>query len=143
MLIAFNKPRRALHARDRGCTFPGCHRKRHLHGHHLEHWINGGETKPDNMALLCRYHHRLLHEGAFSIVKEADDSLRFVTADGRTIPRHGYRREDFVDDYVGGDADGDPSAEGFCAARVHAGWEHSEVREAAVVYRLDRRASTS
>jgi len=45
--------RRALYARDRGCTFPGCHRKRYLDGHHLKHWINGGETNPDNMTLLC------------------------------------------------------------------------------------------
>ena len=135
--------RRALYARDRGCTFPGCHRKRHLAGHHLEHWIDGGETKPENMALLCTYHHTLLHQGAFSIVKEADDTLRFVTADGRTIPQHGYRREDFVDDDVCAEASGDPSAEGFCATREQGGWEHSEVREPAVVYRLDRRASTS
>ena len=135
--------RRALYARDRGCTFPGCHRKRHLAGHHLEHWINGGETKPENMALLCTYHHRLLHEGAFNIVKEADDTLRFVTADGRTIPQHGYRREDFVDDDVCAEASGDPSAEGFCTTQRHAGWEHSEVREPAVVYRLDRRGSRS
>ncbi len=31
------------------------------------------------MTLLCTYHHRMLHEGGFSIVKEADDTLRFVT----------------------------------------------------------------
>jgi hypothetical protein len=105
--------RRALYARDRGCTFPGCHRKRHLDGHHLEHWINGGESKPENMTLLCRYHHRLHHEGGFSIVKEADDTLRFITADGRTIPRHGYRHEDFVDDGIG-DAGDEPSAEHYC-----------------------------
>ena len=121
--------RRALYARDRGCTFPGCHRKRHLAGHHLKHWIDGGETRPDNLALLCTYHHRLLHEGAFNIVKEADDTLRFVTADGRTIPRHGYRREDFVDDDVVA-ADESPSAEGFC------------VREPAAIYRLRRAAAT-
>ena len=90
--------KRALYSRDRGCTFPGCHRKRYLDGHHLEHWINGGETNPDNMTLLCTHHHRMLHEGGFSIAKESDDSLRFVTADGRTIPRNGYRLEDFVDD---------------------------------------------
>ena len=59
--------KRALYARDRGCTFPGCHRKRYLDGHHLKHWINGGETKPDNMALLCTHHHKLLHEGNFSL----------------------------------------------------------------------------
>lgn len=109
--------RRALYARDRGCTFPGCHRKRYLDGHHIEHWINGGESEPENMALLCTHHHRLLHEGAFRIVKEADDTLRFVTADGRTIPRNGYRLEDFVDDDGGGDtgeARGGPSREGVC-----------------------------
>jgi hypothetical protein len=68
--------RRALYARDRGCTFPGCSRKRHVAGHHLEHWIDGGETTPDNMTLLCTYHHRMLHEGGFSIAKEADDEVR-------------------------------------------------------------------
>jgi hypothetical protein len=128
--------RRALFARDRGCTFPGCPRKRYLDGHHLEHWINGGETKPENLALLCRYHHRLLHEGGFSIVKEPDETLRFVTADGRTIPRHGYRREDFVDDGVGADASGDTSAEGFCTTTVQSDFERMEVRETAAIYRL-------
>ena len=59
--------KRALHARDRGCTFPGCHRSGYLDGHHLQHWIDGGETTADNMTLLCRYHHRLLHEGGFSV----------------------------------------------------------------------------
>jgi hypothetical protein len=54
------------------------------------------------MTLQCDYHHKLLHEGAFSIVKEEDGTLRFVTADGRTIPRNGYRLEDFVDDDIGG-----------------------------------------
>ncbi len=55
--------RRALYARDRGCTFPGCCRKRYVDGHHLRHWIDGGETTPDNVTLLCTYHHRMLHEG--------------------------------------------------------------------------------
>jgi hypothetical protein len=127
--------RRALYARDRGCTFPGCHRKRYLDGHHLVHWINGGETTPDNMTLLCTYHHRLLHEGAFSIRKEADDTLHFVTADGRTIPRCGYRHEDFVDDDVGEANDG-PSAEGSCTPTMQPA--RTEVREPAAVYRLSR-----
>ena len=97
--------RRALYARDRGCTFPGCHRTRYLDGHHLKHWIDGGETTPDNVRLLCTYHHGQLHRGGFSIVREEDETLRFVTADGRTIPRNGYRLEDFVDDELGGDPD--------------------------------------
>jgi hypothetical protein len=133
--------KRALYARDRGCTFPGCHRKRYLDGHHLKHWINGGETVPDNMTLTCTYHHRLLHEGGFSIVKEADDMLRFITADGRTIPRCGYRLEDFVDDDIGG-AD-DASRGGFCTTKVQRDWERAEVREPAAVYRLRRIATVT
>jgi hypothetical protein len=128
--------KRALYARDRGCTFPGCHRKRYLDGHHLTHWINDGETRPDNMTLLCTHHHRQLHEGGFSIVREEGGTLRFVTADGRSIPRNGYRLEDFVDDEI--DGDGSPSREGFCTAPVQPGWTRNEVRETAAVYHLKR-----
>jgi hypothetical protein len=124
--------RRALHARDRCCTFPGCHRKRYLDGHHLKHWVHGGETSADNLTLLCTYHHRMLHEGGFSIVKQADDTLRFITADGRTIPRGGYRREDFVDDDIGDSMDNDPSREGFAPC---------EVREPIALYRIATPAS--
>ena len=130
--------RRALYARDRHCTFPGCHRKRHLDGHHLKHWINGGETNLDELTLLCPYHHRLHHEGGFSIVKEADGTLRFITADGRTIPRCGYRHEDFVDDGIGSEDDQNTSAEGFCTTAAQRDFERSEVREPAAVYRLRR-----
>jgi len=135
--------RRALYARDRRCTFPGCHRKRYLDGHHLKHWINGGETVPDNITLQCDYHHRLLHEGAFSIVKEEDGTLRFVTADGRTIPRNGYRLEDYVDDNIGGTNadDTDASRDGFCTATAQRDSERVEIRETAPVYRLKRSAS--
>jgi hypothetical protein len=133
--------KRALYARDRSCTFPGCHRKRYLDGHHLKHWINGGETNPDNMTLLCTHHHRLLHESAFSIVKEVDDTLRFVTDDGRTIPRNGYRLEDFVDDLLDDDAGAETDAlthaprGGFCTTRVQPP-TMDEVREPALVYRI-------
>jgi hypothetical protein len=72
-------------------------------------------------------------------VKEADLSLRFVTADGRTIPRHGYRREDFVGD-VGG-TDDSLSAEAFCIAAVYPDEQRSEVRETRAVYRLRPSAS--
>jgi hypothetical protein len=108
--------RRALHARDRGCTFPGCHRKHYLDAHHLEHWASGGETVPDNLTLLCTYHHRLLHEGGFRVEREADGTLTFTRADGRVIPRFGYRVEDFTDDYGDDaldDAGANPSREGF------------------------------
>jgi hypothetical protein len=55
--------RRALWLRDRGCRFPGCGHVRFLHGHHVCHWLAGGETRLDNLVLVCSRHHRLLHEG--------------------------------------------------------------------------------
>ena len=45
--------RRALSSRDRGCRFPGCPATHRLHGHHVKHWANGGETSLDNLILLC------------------------------------------------------------------------------------------
>jgi len=87
------------------------------------------------MRLLCTYHHRLLHEGGFRIVKEADGTLRFITADGRTIPRAGYRLDDFVDDDIGG-GDDNPSAEGFRTPAARSGFERSAVREVRGIYRL-------
>jgi hypothetical protein len=90
--------KRAVFARDRGCTFPGCERKRYLDAHHLEHWAHGGETRLENLTLLCTHHHRLLHEGGFAVERAEDGSLTFMCADGRVIPRFGYRTEDFTDD---------------------------------------------
>ena len=58
--------RRALDARDRGCRFPGCG-LRFTEAHHVVHWADGGETSLDNTLLLCRYHHRLVHEEGWSI----------------------------------------------------------------------------
>ena len=118
--------RRALYARDRGCTFPGCHRQRYLDAHHLHHWADGGATSLENLTVLCTHHHRQLHEGGFRIEREGDAALRFVRPDGRTMPRCGYRLEDFTDE--------DPSREGFCTTAVHEA-DH-EVREAAAVYRV-------
>jgi 5-methylcytosine-specific restriction endonuclease McrA len=54
--------RRALTARDAGCRFPGCTSRR-CDAHHLTHWADGGATSVDNLVLLCRRHHRAVHEG--------------------------------------------------------------------------------
>ncbi len=74
--------RRALHARDKCCRFPGCTHERWLHAHHVEHWADGGETILANLLLLCSRHHRLLHEGGFEIKPGADGEWHFRNASG-------------------------------------------------------------
>jgi hypothetical protein len=78
--------RRALQARDRGCQFPGCNNHKWVDAHHIEHWARGGETKLDNLVLLCGHHHRLVHEGGFGISRRIDGALVFRPPDGRVIP---------------------------------------------------------
>jgi Domain of unknown function (DUF222)/HNH endonuclease len=78
--------RRALRSRDHGCRFPGCSRTRFVDAHHIHHWAHGGLTKLDNLVTLCRHHHRLVHEGGFSVVAHPGGKLRFHRPDGRAIP---------------------------------------------------------
>src|SRR4029079_5459150 len=59
--------RRALDVRDGGCRFPGCTNRLFTDGHHLLHWIDGGEPTLANTILLCRRHHRYLHEYGFTV----------------------------------------------------------------------------
>jgi Domain of unknown function (DUF222)/HNH endonuclease len=76
--------RRALVARDGRCQFPGCER-RFVDAHHIRHWAHGGETSLDNLVLLCRYHHRLVHEGGFSVSLGADGRPLFSDPAGQRI----------------------------------------------------------
>ena len=59
--------RRVLQRRDGGCRFPGCSATRFVDAHHIHHWADGGETHLGNLVLLCRHHHRLVHEGGFGL----------------------------------------------------------------------------
>jgi hypothetical protein len=77
--------RRALKSRDGGCRFPGCSHRRFADGHHIQHWADGGETKLANLVLLCRTHHRLVHEEGFTLARGADSALVFRAPDGRII----------------------------------------------------------
>ncbi len=76
--------RRALEFRDQGCRFPGCTSK-YCDAHHIEHWADGGETKLSNLVLLCRRHHRLLHEGGCSVRLNARGDARFFDRRGRLL----------------------------------------------------------
>jgi 5-methylcytosine-specific restriction endonuclease McrA len=78
--------RRALRSRDHGCCFPGCTHTRFLHAHHIHHWARGGPTKLDNLVQLCSYHHRLVHEGGFTVERARTGAVRFRRPNGREIP---------------------------------------------------------
>ena len=59
--------RRALHHRDRGCTFPGCSRPPGWsHGHHVISWLDGGPSDMPNLALLCPRHHTIVHQKGYT-----------------------------------------------------------------------------
>jgi hypothetical protein len=77
--------RRALQHRDQGCRFPGC-QARFGQGHHIRHWAHGGPTTLSNLALLCRRHHRAVHEEGYHVERQADGELEFRHPYGYTIP---------------------------------------------------------
>jgi len=65
--------RSALAVRDGGCVFPDCDRPlAWCEGHHLVHWADGGPTDLANMALVCRAHHRAVHEGGWQLTRGPD-----------------------------------------------------------------------
>jgi hypothetical protein len=77
--------RRALQHRDKGCRFPGCGLP-FGQGHHIKHWAHGGPTKLSNLAMLCRRHHRAVHEEGFQVERQAQGELVFRRPDGLPIP---------------------------------------------------------
>jgi len=79
--------RRLLETRDDGsCRWPGCDRRRFLHAHHRVHWAHGGETSLGNLVLLCTHHHRLVHEGGYTIENGTAGGLRFRNRHGVLCP---------------------------------------------------------
>ena len=77
---------RALRARDSGCRFPGCGNRRFVEGHHIAHWARGGPTRLTNLVLLCRFHHRQVHEGNVRVRRLDDGALQFSRcSDGQPL----------------------------------------------------------
>ena len=77
--------RRALEIRDQHrCAFPSCTHTRFLDAHHIEHWVDGGATKLDNLVLLCRRHHTFVHEYGYRIERTAQGT-QFIAPGKRPI----------------------------------------------------------
>lgn len=76
--------KRYLRQRDHHCRFPGCNRTRGLRAHHKRHWADGGRTDPENLVLLCPFHHRLVHEGGWILHGDPmrPDGLTFTSPSG-------------------------------------------------------------
>jgi uncharacterized protein DUF222/HNH endonuclease len=117
--------RRALRARDKGCRFPGCTNTRFVDGHHIQHWADGGETSLDNLVMLCRHHHHLVHEGGFVCEKSAAGEISFKDQRKRNLTSSptmpGVAANDDVQQWIDREyfeADIDSET---CAARWHAG----------------------
>ena len=52
----------------------------------MRHWAQGGPTTLSNLALLCRRHHRAVHEESYQVERGADGTLQFRRPDGRALP---------------------------------------------------------
>jgi hypothetical protein len=78
--------KRALRLRDRGCRFPSCTHQR-VDAHHIVPWSEGGATRLGNTLLLCRTHHRFVHEHGYRIEQTARGEIAFFDPRGREVPR--------------------------------------------------------
>ena len=68
--------RRAVKARDQQCVFPGCDTSRTWCDlHHVIPRNRGGPTNHDNLVLLCRFHHRLVHDGGWHLARAPDGTI--------------------------------------------------------------------
>jgi hypothetical protein len=78
--LATSSQRRALRVRDRHCRFPSCDRPtKWCDAHHIAGWVESlGETNIDNLILLCRRHHTLVHNTKWTIARTADGKFEFT-----------------------------------------------------------------
>jgi hypothetical protein len=65
-----------------GAGSPGCGNRRFAQAHHLTWWSRGGRTELENLALICSFHHKLVHELGWSITRDADGEISWFRPDG-------------------------------------------------------------
>jgi hypothetical protein len=71
--------RRALDARDKGCTYPGCTRTaRWCSGHHIVPWFRGGGSNVADSLLVCWHHHKKIHEWGYRLLRQDDGKVIVV-----------------------------------------------------------------
>lgn len=68
---------RQVRYRDKGCVFPGCGARAFTEVHHIRFWRDGGTTELDNLALICAFHHKLVHEMHWSIRRTRDGIIQW------------------------------------------------------------------
>ena len=123
--------------RDGGCRFPGCG-LRFCDAHHIKHWADGGETRLDNLVLLCRRHHRAVHEEGFGVEMVEDGEggvarggVRFHWPDGRPFPNvppaprlpdHPVRALEAENGRLGIDIDPETTTPRWNGERLDLGW---------------------
>jgi Domain of unknown function (DUF222)/HNH endonuclease len=73
---------RQLRYRDVECRFPGCGARRFTQAHHIRWWEHGGRTDLDNLLLVCTFHHKLVHEYGWAVMRETDGTTRWFHPDG-------------------------------------------------------------
>ena len=87
--------RRALVVRDRHCRFPGCDRPpAWCDAHHVVHWANGGPTSASNLVLLCRRHHRMVHESRLFTLEMVEGQPVFRRRRDALLAHDGAERAD-------------------------------------------------
>jgi hypothetical protein len=77
--------RRAVHRRDGGCRFPGCHARAFTNIHHLHHRAKGGNNDLCNLLELCRHHHRLVHEGGWNVRLDNRGEVLAIRPNGNVL----------------------------------------------------------
>lgn len=78
--------RKYVTLRDGGCRYPGCPRgAAYCEAHHAVFWRHGGTTAADNLVLLCRYHHHLVHDRHHELKLQPDATVKVTKPDGRVL----------------------------------------------------------